>query len=626
MRDIPQNQKTTIGSYRLLRFIGTGPLSHIYLAEHGAHNQQKLVVKILQAVPLEFVGTQQQALLEARRLTLLSQRHILPLLDAGIDEKQFYLIYPYAEAGSLAQRLTRTALLSTKEALTILKHVGEALHVAHLQQFVHADVKPENVLFLPNGEAALADFRIQALAQAEQSARDSLLASASYMAPEQFQGMVTSFSDQYALACLAYRLLTGQPVFQASDVETLARKHASESPVSPALAQRENIQHLTPVLLKALAKQPEQRYPDVTAFLAALLAPPPLSTLIHTYKMPQVQAASAATLETRKRPDANANGVEQALFAGVEQHPLSTPPIPHTPAPNFQPPAVETRTPDPALNVTAPPTSGPHAAVPPLSTNGTQKPVQTPQTEDESKRDPRPAIRIPGQAAAPASLRGNSKRRVMLIALCVAFALLASLFASPLLSNSPLFHHIEASQASPSHTPTTTLATATSQSTPTATPTTRPTVATRPTATPTPVRPTATPTPRPIPPTSYEAESTANTLGGSAVIFSCPPCSGGKKVGRLGQGGTLLFNGIRAGKTAAYKITFYFVDGRGDRSASISINGGPALAYTFHGANDNNWNEVQTLTITVQLTAGTNTLFISNPSASAPDIDRVVVS
>lgn len=612
MRDIPQNQKTTIGSYRLVQFMKSGPLSQAYLAEHVADNQQTLVLKMFQALPLEFVGAQQQAVLEARRLALLNQRHILPLLDAGIEEKQLYLVYPYAEAGSLAQRLARSALIPTKEALTILKHIGEALHVAHMQQFVHAKIKPENVLFLSNGDAALVDFRIQALAQLEQDAQVTLLTSASYMAPEQFQGMATSFSDQYALACLAYQLLTGQPVFEASDVAALAHKHATEPPVSPALVQRENIQHLTPVLLKALAKQPEQRYPDVAAFLAALLAPPPLSTLIHTYKMPQVHAAISPALEQ-----------ERANATTVEQTSVPASPVLPTPPPVFQTSLPGAQSTDPALHAVAP-APGPYAAVPP--TPGAQKPDPEAQPEDEKKRNPRPPIRIPGQVATPASAPKNARRRASVIVLCLALALIITLFASPLLSNASLFHHIEAQQASP----TTARATATSQqSNPTATPTTQPTHAISPTATPVPTRvpvvPTATATPTPLPPISYEAESSANTLGGRAVIYTCAPCSGGKKVGNLGLSGTLLFNGLRAAKTAAYKITLYFVNARGDRTADISINGGPALAYTFHGTNDNNWNEVQTMSITVQLTAGVNTLFISNPANNAPDIDRVVV-
>src|SRR5579859_498351 len=148
-----------------------------------------------------------------------------------------------------------------------------------------------------------------------------------------------------------------------------------------------------------------------------------------------------------------------------------------------------------------------------------------------------------------------------------------------------------------------------------------------PTSTPIPTStPTLTPTPTPNPgTTSYEAESSANTLAGGAKVGSCSACSGGQKVRFVGKGGTLQFNNVSKSAAGSYTLTIYYVDGDAGRAANMSINGGTATSITFHGTNDGNWNFVQSLTVTVNLNAGNNTILFSNPSAFAPDFDRITV-
>jgi non-reducing end alpha-L-arabinofuranosidase len=143
--------------------------------------------------------------------------------------------------------------------------------------------------------------------------------------------------------------------------------------------------------------------------------------------------------------------------------------------------------------------------------------------------------------------------------------------------------------------------------------------------------PTPTPTPTggttPTPTSgSYEAESSANTLGGRAVVVACTVCSGGLKVGNVGKGGTLQFNNIQVSSSGTHTLTFSYIDGDAGRTAQMSINGGAATTVTFHGTNNGNWNALQSMTISVQLKAGSNTILFSNASAAAPDFDRITVS
>jgi serine/threonine protein kinase len=163
-----------------------------------------------------------------------------------------------------------------RETLSILRQVGEALQFAHQQHVVHANLKPENILFQDDGNALLGDFLLPTLAKSELASRLLSTFAAFYMAPEQFHSMPTPLSDQYALACLAYELLTGRPPFEADNLVLLARLHATHKPISPAILQPQRAQHVEQVVLRALAKRPERRYPDVQTFLTDLLAPPPL--------------------------------------------------------------------------------------------------------------------------------------------------------------------------------------------------------------------------------------------------------------------------------------------------------------------------------------------------------------
>ncbi len=130
---------------------------------------------------------------------------------------------------------------------------------------------------------------------------------------------------------------------------------------------------------------------------------------------------------------------------------------------------------------------------------------------------------------------------------------------------------------------------------------------------------------------TYEAESSSNTLGGSAVIQSCSACSGSKDVGYIGDGsGTLTFNNVNVSSAGSHRLSISYIDGDSStygigtyRTASISINGGTAFTVSFPATGD--WNEMVTMNISVTLAAGNNTITFSNSSAYAPDIDKIDV-
>nr|BBH96000.1 hypothetical protein KTA_41990 [Thermogemmatispora argillosa] len=264
-----------IGDYELIRRLGRGGFSTVYLARHRILSRWSRVALKHLHTPLDSPEAREQFSAETRLLEQLSHPHILPLLDAGIDQDEFpYLVTPYAAGGSLRQRLRRAGghPLPIEELVQIISQIGAALQYAHGRGVIHRDLKPENILFDADGQALLADFGMALLLSSRSLEAVSLSGTPAYMAPEQFRGQVGRASDQYALACIAYELSTGRRVFDEQEPLALMRCHVEEDPEPP----RRFNPHLPPAveaaILRGLAKEREARYPSVGDFVAALLA------------------------------------------------------------------------------------------------------------------------------------------------------------------------------------------------------------------------------------------------------------------------------------------------------------------------------------------------------------------
>lgn len=126
-------------------------------------------------------------------------------------------------------------------------------------------------------------------------------------------------------------------------------------------------------------------------------------------------------------------------------------------------------------------------------------------------------------------------------------------------------------------------------------------------------------------PATYEAESSANTIGGGAAVAGCTGCSGGEKVGDLGGTGTLTVNGVTAPVAGTYLMQLSYVDGDSSRTGVITVNGGTPFDLPLGGTNDNNWDTPQTVIVPVQLNAGSNTIEFGNPTNYVYDIDKIAV-
>ncbi|MGH2509543.1 MAG: protein kinase domain-containing protein, partial [Ktedonobacteraceae bacterium] len=260
-----------IGNYRIIAEVNSGSSGRIYQAKHAILAERVVAIKLLHAY-IGLSDAREQFLQEAQFLEKLRHRHILSILDVGFTEGFPYLIAEYAANGSLRDRLKQLAghPMPLQEALALLGQIGQALEYAHQLNIIHRDLKPDNILFNAQGDALLADFGIAVVLATSSIKLIDATGTPAYMAPEQFRGMLSKESDQYALGCIAYELFTGQKPFTASDFLALGYLHATEAPTPPTHYNPQLPNYIEQALLQALAKQRAERHASVAAFITAL--------------------------------------------------------------------------------------------------------------------------------------------------------------------------------------------------------------------------------------------------------------------------------------------------------------------------------------------------------------------
>jgi serine/threonine protein kinase len=259
-----------LGSYILVNLLGHGAFGSVYLGKHFLlEHKPPVAVKVLNTT----LNTQVEIdrfFQEAVILDKLTHPNILPIVDANLYESYPFFVAEYAPGGSLRDRLDKFngALMDLGDAMHLLNQVGLGLQHAHDLDIVHRDLKPANILFNAANDAVLADFGIAI--QVQSTRRVDEIGTPPYMSPEQFKGKVSKKSDQYALACIAYELLTGQQLFTADDPYTIGYKHIYELPVEPRELNPDIPPAIEVVILKALAKERDDRYESVADFIRAL--------------------------------------------------------------------------------------------------------------------------------------------------------------------------------------------------------------------------------------------------------------------------------------------------------------------------------------------------------------------
>ena len=233
----------------------------------------------------------------------LAHPSILPLLNVHSHERGISLISPYPLQGSLQERLNQQPFkpLPVYEACAIIKQIGQALYRAHQSKFFHGALTPWAVFFHTAGHAVVTSFHFQSITAVlpnYQPIQSQRLPRIWYMAPEQFDGVIDEKTDQYALGCLAYALLTGRVPLPGYTHKTLVRKHQSEAPKSPGVYNAQIPAHIEEAIVKSLAKQPEQRHASVQDFLCALEEPQQARDAVQAQQQRPLATAVLVNLQT----------------------------------------------------------------------------------------------------------------------------------------------------------------------------------------------------------------------------------------------------------------------------------------------------------------------------------------
>jgi len=263
--------------YTISRELGAGGMATVYLA-HDVRHDRPVALKVLRPELAAILGGE-RFLKEIRLTANLQHPHILGLHDSGEADGLVYYVMPYVEGESLRQRLEREHQLPVEEAIRIATEVAGALDYAHRHGVIHRDIKPENIL-LHDGSALVADFGI-ALAASRSDSGSRLtetgmsLGTPHYMSPEQAMGEreITAKSDVYALGCVVYEMLSGEPPFTGPTAQAIVARVMMEQPRSLTLQRHSIPPHVEAAVNRALEKLPADRFASAAQFAEALTRP-----------------------------------------------------------------------------------------------------------------------------------------------------------------------------------------------------------------------------------------------------------------------------------------------------------------------------------------------------------------
>jgi serine/threonine-protein kinase len=264
------------GRYAIERELGEGGMATVYLADDLRHSR-KVALKVLKPELAAVVGAD-RFLTEIETTANLQHPNILPLFDSGEADGFLFYVMPYVEGENLQQKLDREKQLPVDEAVSITRDAAEALQAAHEQGVIHRDIKPANIL-LSRGKPLVADFGIALAVSAAGGGRLTetglSLGTPFYMSPEQASADrdPSAASDVYALACVLYEMLVGEPPYTGASAQAVLAKILMEDAKAPTVARPSIPANVDAAIRRALEKLPADRFATIQEFADALKDP-----------------------------------------------------------------------------------------------------------------------------------------------------------------------------------------------------------------------------------------------------------------------------------------------------------------------------------------------------------------
>jgi beta-lactam-binding protein with PASTA domain/predicted Ser/Thr protein kinase len=262
---VSATNRTYGGRYAVVERVGSGGMAEVYRARDELLGRD-VAVKVLSdrlASDRSFVERFRR---EAQSAANLNHPNVVSLYDYGADDGAYYIVMEYIEGKSLGDIVGESGALLPERAAEIASDVAAALDRAHSSGLVHRDIKPTNIMVTSGGQTKVTDFGIaralgQSTEQTQMTQTGMVIGTAAYLSPEQAQGNpVDARSDVYSLGCVLYETLTGRPPFTGDAPLAIAYKHVREDPVPPSTVNPDVPRELDAVTLKALAKNPDNRY------------------------------------------------------------------------------------------------------------------------------------------------------------------------------------------------------------------------------------------------------------------------------------------------------------------------------------------------------------------------------
>ncbi len=301
--------------YQVIAHLGSGGMAEVYCAT-DLQLGRKVALKILHerfAADEEFVERFKR---EASSAAGLQHQHLVAVYDRGEWDGTSYIAMEYVAGQTLKQIVTATdppTPLEPARAVDLTVQILRAARFAHRRGVIHRDFKPQNVIVDDEGRAKVTDFGIARAGASDMTQTGSIMGTAQYLSPEQAQGhAVNARSDLYSIGIILYELLTGKVPFEADSAVTIALKQVNEAPVAPSLLNGAVTPELESVVLRALMKDPQERFADADEFIAALEAA--------ASRIPSKSAIAAA--------DAAAAALPAAAAGGLSAGPAPTGPAP----------------------------------------------------------------------------------------------------------------------------------------------------------------------------------------------------------------------------------------------------------------------------------------------------------
>ena len=255
--------------YRVVQRIGSGGMADVYCAE-DTQLGRKVALKVLHrrfAEDSEFVERFRR---EASAAAGLQHPNVVQVFDRGDLEGTYYIAMELLEGRTLKQ-LVADGPIEPQQAIDVTIHILRAARFAHKRGIIHRDIKPHNVIVDAEGRVKVTDFGIARAGASDMTETGAIMGTAAYLSPEQAQGhAVSASSDLYSIGILLYELLTGRVPFEAESAVSIALKQVSETPVAPRELNPDISPELEDVVLRALQKDPAERFADADDFIAAL--------------------------------------------------------------------------------------------------------------------------------------------------------------------------------------------------------------------------------------------------------------------------------------------------------------------------------------------------------------------